>query len=359
MNIYKTFLRPLLFQFYPENAHNKIILSGKIIGKANNPLFEYIGDKTRYKNKKLETKIFNILFENPIGLAAGFDKNAEIADVAHYAGLGFEEIGSATAIKNDGNKQIRIYRLIEDESILNHMGLCNDGIDKIASRVQKSKIRIPYFINITKTPYANIAGEKAIEDILYSFRKAYEFGNGTVISISCPNSIDGKLFEKPMSLEKLLSKMDDERQSYNWKPVFLKISPDINDSNLAEDIDICRDYEINGFVAGNTASYAVKAKCGILNECGISGKKLKEKSNRLIKRVYELKDDDQIIIGCGGIFDYKYAYEKVKLGSSLEELFTVLPYEGNVVPKINKGLVKLLERDGFRNLEEAVGYDVK
>jgi dihydroorotate dehydrogenase len=362
MNIYKTFVRPVLFQFYPESVHNKVILSGKVIGKINNPLFEYIGNKTRYKSRKIETKIFNTFFENPIGLAAGFDKNAEIVDVAHYGGFGFEEVGSCTAMKNNGNEQIRIIRLAEDESLLNNVGLDNDGTDKIISRAQNSKTKIPYFINIAKTPYAHITGEKAIEDILHSFRKAYAVGNGIVINASCPNSVDGRMFEEqPEFLEHLLSRIDDERQSYKWTPVFLKLSPDIKDSDLEEDVGICRDYEINGFVAGNTAIVkdGIKTKNGFLKECGMSGKRLKEKSNKLIKRVYELTDDEQIIIGCGGIFSAEDAYEKIKLGSSLEEILTALPYEGNVVPRINKGLARLLERDGFKNLKEAVGYDVK
>lgn len=364
MSVYKNIIRPVLFQFYPENVHNKIILAGKVLGKADNPAFEYIGNKTRYKNKKLKTRVFGTVFGNPIGLAAGYDKNADIVGVAHYAGFGFEEVGSATAEARKGNKQLRLFRLPEDESIINRMGLNNDGIDRITERLRKTKARIPYFINITKTHDACIIGERGIDDILYSFRKAYALGAGTVISVSCPNTSEGKTFENPEPLEKLLSRIDDERQSYNWKPVFLKLSPDIKDSDLEEDVGICRDYGIDGFVVCNTTTgrSGLKTDRNIIENIGkggMSGKSLKEKSSKLIKRVYELKDDDKIIIGCGGIFDAEDAYEKIRLGSSLEEIFTALPYEGNVVPKINKGLARLLERDGFRNLEEAVGYDVK
>jgi len=364
MSVYKNLVRPVLFQFYPENVHNKIILAGKVLGKINNPVFEYIGNKTRYKNKMLETKIFDTIFENTIGLAAGYDKNADIVGVAHYGGFGFEEVGSATAESRRGNKQLRLFRLPEDESIINRMGLNNDGIDRIASKLRKTKARIPYFINITKTHDACIIGERGIDDILYSFRKAYPLGTGIVISVSCPNTAEGKTFENPEPLEKLLSRIDDERQSYKWKPVLLKISPDIKDSDLEEDIGICRDYGINGFVVCNTTAGrdGLKTDRKIIEKIGkggMSGKSLKEKSNMLVKKVYEMKDDDQIIICCGGIFSAEDAYEKVKLGSRLEEILTALPYEGNVVPKINKGLARLLEKDGFRNLEEAVGYDVK
>ncbi len=364
MNFYKNLVRPILFQFYPENVHNKIILAGKVLEKIDNPVFEYVGNKIKYKNKMLETKVFDTIFENPTGLAAGYDKNADIVGVAHYGGFGFEEVGSATAEARRGNKQIRLFRLPEDESIINRMGLNNGGIDGITTKLMETKTRIPYFINITKTHDACIIGESGIDDILYSFRKAYPLGAGTVISVSCPNTAEGKTFENPEPLEKLLSKIDDERQSYKWKPVLLKISPDIKDSDLEEDVGICRDYGINGFVVCNTTAgreglRTRKETIEKIGKGGMSGKPLKEKSNKLIKRVYELKDDDQIIIGCGGIFGAEDAYEKVKLGSSLEEILTALPYEGNVVPKINRGLAGLLEKDGFRNLEEAVGYNVK
>ncbi len=364
MNIYKKIIRPALFHLYPETAHNAAISAGYLIGKINNPVFDELGKKLIYKNKNLETELFGIKFENPLGMAAGFDKNGKLLNIAHYAGFGFHVVGSVTAKESKGNNKPRIFRLPEDEAIINRIGLENYGATKISILIKKSKPKIPYFVSIAKTHNACASDYSGFDDILSSFRKLHQFGCGTILNISCPNTSESRKFEEPDNLENLLSKIDDERCSYDWKPVFLKISPDIKNNVLERDIEICKDYDINGFVICNTTESRECLKTNEKNtkklRGGLSGKPLKLKSNKLIEQVYKIKEEDQSIIGVGGIFSGKDAYEKILLGSNLEKIFTAIPYEGPFVcNKINYELSQFLEHDGFRNISEAVGYYVK
>ncbi|MBI4158692.1 quinone-dependent dihydroorotate dehydrogenase [Candidatus Woesearchaeota archaeon] len=353
--MYKTIIRPILFQVDPEKVHNKALKLGSFFGKF--AFFrKFLALFYDYRNDKLEVNVCGIHFRNPIGLAAGFDKNGVLFDIIPSIGFGFEEIGSVTALPCEGNLKPRLFRLIKDKVLVVNYGLCNDGVETVHQRLANKKFGIPIGINIAKTNDKNIKGNKSVDDYWKSYEIMENIGDYITINISCPNSGDGRSFEDPRLLEKLLSKLKME------KPVFLKISPDIDKKKLSEVLKLSKRYSVSGFVVANLTHDRSFLKTKNLDslEGGISGFCLKEKTDDLISYIYKKTKGKFVIIGVGGIFNAGDAYRKIRNGASLLQLITGMIYEGpSIVKKINKELVELLERDGFKNIEEAVGVDAR
>jgi len=351
--IYKKFIRPVLFKFEPEFIHNLTLLAGRVAGFTR--VSRLLRGLFVFKDERLEQEILGIKFENPVGLAAGFDKNAQLTGFLPDLGFGFAEIGSVTANPCKGNPKPRLHRLIKEKGIIVNYGLANKGVEEIGEKLKGKKFRIPIGISIAKTNNPSIKGKESIEDYFKSFKKMRDIGNYLTINISCPNAGDGRSFEDPKLLEDLLKKIQKIRKK---EIIFIKVSPDLSKKNLDKIIELAGKYQLNGFVISNLSKDRKGLELGdkARFKGGISGKIVKEKSNKMIKYVYEKTKGRFVIIGCGGVFNGRDAYEKIKAGASLIQLITGMIYEGpGVISRINKELVRLMENRGYKNMGEVVG----
>ena len=364
---YRNLFRKIAFKIDPEVTHDRAVQMGKILG--SNILFGKITSFFfSFSSPVLKQNICGITFENPIGLAAGFDKNAEIIEIMPSVGFGFTEIGSITGQLCLGNPKPRLWRLPKSKGLVVHYGLKNNGAEEISKRLleKKQKInKIPLGINIAKTNSSDIVGiEKEIDDYLKGIQAFLNIGDYLAINISCPNAHGGQPFTDPDRLNLLFQEIN----KFNiTKPIFLKMAPDLSFEIVDKIIELAEQYNISGFICSNITKNRNNPK--IISEeinqvpvdiGGISGKPSEEMTNNLIAYVYKKTKGEKIIIGCGGIFSAKDAYKKIRLGSSLLQLITGMIFEGpQLISEINIGLCDLLKKDGFKNINEAIGIDSK
>jgi dihydroorotate dehydrogenase len=310
-----------------------------------------------YKNPVLDQKISGIKFENPVGLAAGFDKNAWLIDILPFVGFGFMEVGSITGEKCRGNEKPRLWRLINSKALMVNYGLTNNGAEKISRRLKDKKFHFPVGIKIAKTNNkATVQLKKGIADYVKTAETFKNIGDYMTINLSCPNSFGGQDFQKKSRLEKLLTEIKKLKLK---KPIFLKIAPDLSEKQLDEIINLTKKYKLTGFICSNLTKNRNNPKItdeNLPEQGSISGKPAEELANQQIEYIYKQTKGKFIIIGCGGIFSAKDAYKKIKLGASLVQLITGMIFEGpQLISEINQGLVKLLEQDGYKNISEAIG----
>jgi dihydroorotate dehydrogenase len=356
--LYKSIFRPLAFIIDPETIHDRTIKIGKIIGSYN------VTRKTikflfSFSHPILEQNILGIHFSNPVGLAAGFDKNAELIDILPSIGFGFAEVGSITGKPCPGNNKPRLWRLKKSKALLVNYGLKNDGAEIISQHLKNKKFEIPIGISIAKTNIPDTINlEEGIKDYLKVCQLFIDIGNYWTINISCPNSFGGEPFTKPENLDKLLTEIDKIKTS---KPIFLKLSPDLSRSEIDNILDVIKNHNIHGFICTNlTKKRNIIYEKNISEKGGISGKPLKNISNEIISYVYRRTKGQYLIIGAGGIFSAIDAYEKIKKGASLVQLITGMIFEGpQLISSINMGLVELLKKDGFSSIKEAIGSENK
>lgn len=354
--LYRNLLKPILFQFDPEDVHDRITAVGTFLGKyrvlrAINRLF------FGYKNSLLEQTILGIHFENPIGLSAGFDKNAVLTDITPEVGFGFEEIGSITAESCEGNPRPRLHRLPKSKSLVVYYGLKNDGAQKIHERLKNKTFEFPIGVSIAKTNCTRtVETREGIADYIEGMKTMRDIGDYMTINISCPNTHGGEPFTDVENLEKLLTEVDKLNIK---KPIFLKISPDISRENLDAIIENVTHHNIQGFVCTNLTKNRnnPKIKDGQVPENGgLSGKIVEDLANEMIAYVYKKTHGKYVIIGSGGVFTAEDAYKKIRLGASLIQMITGMIYNGpQTISEINQGLVKLLKRDGYKTITEAIG----
>ncbi len=352
--LYRHVTKPIFFRLDPEHIHKLTISFASMLGKSafgrlltRNIFF--------FEDKSLSQKLAGLYFPNPIGLAAGFDKNGRLKQILPELGFGFIELGSVTALACSGNAGKRLWRLPQEKSLIVHLGLANDGSVALAKQLKTQSSSIPVGISIAATNCPETAEEQnAIKDFVtsYSFFSKEKCSDYITINISCPNAYGGESFLEPARLGRLLSSISKARALYsNTQPIFLKLSAAISDTQLDEIISLAREYGINGFICSN-----LRKKYSPLG--GVSGPLVKDQSTDLIRRIYKKVNDEFIIIGCGGISSAQDAYEKIKAGASLLQLITGLIYEGpQLVSEINLGLVELLHKDGYSSISQAVGKE--
>lgn len=354
--LYKNVLKSVFFLIDPEIIHNRMILTGRFLG--SNFIFRGLTALAfSYSNPKLEQEILGIKFKNPIGLAAGFDKNARLTDILPSVGFGFAEVGSITAEECAGNPGKRLWRLKKSRGLVVNYGLKNDGCDKIKERLKDKKFKIPVGISIAKTNSSKTVDVEAdMADYAKTYRDFADIGSYYTINISCPNAYGGEPFTDPAKLEKLLAELEKTKIS---RPVFIKLSPDLEKNQIDEILKVIARYKINGIICSNLTKNRDNKKIidsEIPAQGGISGKVVEDLANELIKYIYQKTGNRYVIIGCGGVFCAKDAYKKIKTGASLIQIITGMIFEGpQVVSEINAGLVKLLEKDGLKNISEAIG----
>ena len=341
-------LRSLIFKFDPETAHNLAIKSLKfnfvpniLDNDKNNPLFK--------------TKLFNKELENPIGMAAGFDKNAEVYNSLFKLGFGFVEVGTITPLKQYGNPKPRVFRLVEDEALINRLGFNNLGAQNIADRIKSNKQSGLLGVNIGP----NKDSENRLRDYIECLKTFHHTADYITINISSPNTEDLRSFHEQTKLDELLQTINKEKKDLNSKvPIAVKVSPDIDDQEVNKITEVLLSNNIEVVIISNTSDSSRDSLSNIQKhqKGGLSGKPIEKKSSILINKFYKLLNGRIKIIGVGGVDSGKSAYEKFLAGASYVQLYTGMVFKGpNIVNMIKKELKELLIKDGVKNFTEIVG----
>lgn len=361
MNVYERIIRPVLFLMNPEKIHDAFVFFGQIGG--SNPLFRsMLSLFFNYKNPALEQKILGIHFVNPLGLAAGFDKDCKLMKTMSACGFGYEEVGSVTAEPYSGNAKPRLKRLPQDKGIIVNYGLKNKGAkicrEKFFSGKKKRAFKIPIGISVAKTNKGFHNQREKLEDWAKGFQLMKHCGDYTTINLSCPNTHDCTNYCDPKQIRWILAYIAKEKPKV---PVFLKLKQGLTAEDIKGIIALADKHDfVKGFILTNLYKDRSKLKTPKkIHEKfvgGVSGLHVKPEALRLVKEFYRQAGDRYVIIGCGGIFNAQDAYDFIKAGASLVQMVTGMIYGGPTIMKeINKGLVVLLEKDGFSNISEAIG----
>lgn len=338
-HMYKTLIRPILFCFDPEKVHYFTFSFIRTVSKI--PGFKGLFKKMYLvEDKKLERELFGLKFKNPVGLAAGFDKNAQLFNELSNFGFGFIEIGTLTPKPQDGNPKKRLFRLKEDSAIINRMGFNNGGVEAAVERLKKNKgVLIGGNIGKNKvTP-----NENAVDDYEICFNALFDYVDYFVVNVSSPNTPNLRALQDKEPLTQLLKSLQVLNfQKPKSKPILLKIAPDLTDEQLMDIIDIVSTTKIDGVISTNTTISREGLKSANKSETGgLSGKPLTNRSTEVIRFLAEKSNKAFPIIGVGGIHSAKDAIEKLEAGADLVQLYTGFIYEGpKLVKDINKALLK-------------------
>ena len=342
--MYKLFIRRFLFLFDPEKIHYATFSLIRFCCKV--PLFSAIFRAIYLiEDKRLERNLFGITFKNPVGLAAGFDKNAVLYNELANFGFGFIEIGTVTPIGQEGNPKKRLFRLKDDQGIINRMGFNNDGLETAIVQLKKNKGKLIIGGNIGKN--TQTSPQNYTNDYEECFKGLHPYVDYFVLNVSCPNvGSHEKLNDKEYLLELILAIQNLNLLEPTQKPILLKIAPDLNNNQLDEIIEIVAETKIDGIIASNTSTSrsGLKASKKHLQEIGnggLSGLPIKEKSTRVIKYLKDTSNKAFPIIGVGGIHSAEDALEKIEAGADLVQIYTGFIYEGpGLIKQINKALLK-------------------
>lgn len=338
--MYKSLIRPLFFKFDPEKVHYFTFDLLRILFKIPG-LSGLIKKQFQIEDPRLEREVFGLKFKNPVGLAAGFDKDAKLYNELDALGFGFVEIGTVTPKPQPGNEKKRLFRLKEDEAIINRMGFNNEGVQAAVSRLRSNK-NVLIGGNIGKNKIT--PNEEAVNDYLICFNALFDFVDYFVVNVSSPNTPNLRELQDKKPLMVLLNTLQKRNVEMSvQKPILLKIAPDLTDSQLLDIIDIIKETGIAGVIATNTTISREGLKSDNKNEMGgLSGKPLKNRATQVIKFLSEKSDKAFPIIGVGGIHSADDAIEKLNAGASLVQLYTGFIYEGpGLIKEINK---KILEQ---------------
>ena len=342
--MYKLLIRPILFLFDPEKVHYFTFSLIRILCKI-----PYVASLFRslyqVKNKKLERKLFGLTFINPVGLAAGFDKNAVLYNELANFGFGFIEIGTVTPHGQLGNPKKRLFRLKDDQGIINRMGFNNDGVEEAIKNLKKNKHKVIIGGNIGKNTETKL--KDYTQDYLDVFKELHPFVDYFVLNVSCPNvGSHAKLSDKDYLLE-LITECQNQNNLFKIKkPILLKIAPDLNNSQLDEIIELVAETKIDGVIASNTSTTrdnlnVSKERLQEIGNGGVSGQPIKDQSTQVIKYLADTSNKSFPIIGVGGIHSAEDALEKLNAGADLVQIYTGFIYEGpGLIKKINKALLK-------------------
>tara|TARA_Y100000991_G_scaffold193239_1_gene161197 strand:+ start:120 stop:1151 length:1032 start_codon:yes stop_codon:yes gene_type:complete len=342
--VYKFLVRPLLFSFDPEWVHYFTLNSLKLLNKI--PLSSWLLRKIySYEDSSLEKELFGIRFKNPVGLAAGFDKNGKYIKEMSNLGFGFIEIGTITPKPQAGNPKKRLFRVQNDLAIINRLGINNDGSNKCAERLKKITSDVIIGGNIGKN--TTTSNENADADYIQNFETLHPYVDYFVLNVSCPNVSNFIKLQDVEFLKKLVPKLKKINSTKpKKKPILIKISPDLNRDQLDETIDLILKENLDGIIATNTTTAREnlktnKSKIEEIGDGGLSGEPLKNKSTELIRYISMKTNANLPIIGVGGIMNSKDALDKIDAGADLIQLYTGFIYEGpSIVKKINQYLSK-------------------
>mgnify|MGYP001168946712 FL=1 len=341
--MYKLIVRPFLFLFDPEKIHYVAFSLIRFLCKV--PLGALVFRKIyQIEDKRLERKLFGITFKNPVGLAAGFDKNAVLYNELANLGFGFIEIGTVTPIGQEGNPKKRLFRLKDDAGIINRMGFNNDGLEILIEQLKKNKGKLIIGGNIGKN--TQTSSENYTKDYEVCFKGLHPYVDYFVLNVSCPNvGSHEKLNDKAYLLELIFAIQKLNNEQPFQKPILLKIAPDLNNNQLDEIIELVAETKIDGVIASNTSTTRnnLKASDVLIQEIGnggLSGQPIKKQSTRVIQYLSNNSNKSFPIIGVGGIHSAEDALEKIEAGADLIQIYTGFIYEGpRLIKQINKALL--------------------
>ena len=339
--MYKFLIKPILFLFDPEWVHHTVFSALKIIHRIPG-IGSLIRSLYQVKDQRLERKIFGLTFPNPIGLAAGFDKDAKLYQELSNFGFGFIEIGTLTPEPQPGNPKKRLFRLPKDNALINRMGFNNEGVKEAIERLKKNK-GVLIGGNIGKNKITS--NEKAVSDYVQCFESLFTYVDYFVVNVSSPNTPNLRALQDKEPLTHLLQTLKDLNISKsNPKPILLKIAPDLTEEQLLDIIEIITMVKIDGVIAANTTLSREGLQSTNKKEIGgLSGKPVTDRSTAVIRFLHEKSNKAFPIIGVGGIHTPEDALEKLKAGASLIQLYTGFVYEGpGVVKKMNKAILEAI-----------------
>ena len=353
--LYENIIRPILFKTPTETAHEFGIQALKV---GLNSKFAQDFASRRFAVESFgELERFKLKFKNPLGMAAGFDKNGTVVNQLAALGFGFVEVGTITFNPQKGNEKPRLFRLPQDAALINRLGFNNEGTKKVVERLKKINPRCVLGVNIGKNK--DVPNEEAIENYLKSFDLAHEVADYIAVNVSSPNTPNLRELQKAENLEELLKALQKRNQELSVKPLLVKIAPDLSDGEIQAIVDVSLNLNLVGIIATNTTIKRDDLKTTNSNEFGaggLSGKPLREKSNEIISKIYRYSKGKIPIVGVGGIFTAADAFEKIAAGACLVQSYTGFVYQGMTFARdVNVGLMKILREKGFDNLDDAIG----
>jgi dihydroorotate dehydrogenase len=375
VDLYRVVLRPLLFSGLhtdPEWLHQQLMQGLHWIEQKGDRLpMSYLqhsmAEVFSLADPRLEQRFWGQVFKNPLGLAPGFDKDGIITHLWEILGFGFVELGTVTLQAQPGNPRPRLFRLPQDWAGLNRMGFNNQGADALADRLRQARQRwttlLPLGINLGKSKATPL--EQATQDYVESFRRLQPYGDYFVINVSSPNTPGLRSLQQAEQLELILSGLQHENHAH--KPLFIKISPDLDWQAIDNVTNLAQAYQLTGIIATNTTTSRAGLKTQTLRSTGrpiqeeaggISGAPLRKQSTAVIRHLWQQSEGKMLIIGVGGIFTAEDAWEKITAGASLVQVYTGWIYEGpGMVRRILKGLLRKLEQHELTHIQEAIGLE--
>ncbi|MDG1277593.1 MAG: quinone-dependent dihydroorotate dehydrogenase [Algoriphagus sp.] len=346
--MYKSILKPLFFLKKPEDAHHFTFDLTKLT--FNLPIIKSLVKSTfQFDDPRLEREVFGLKFKNPVGLAAGFDKDAKLIDEMAMLGFGFIEIGTLTPKPQEGNPQPRLFRLPQDEALINRMGFNNGGVLDAVERLKNRKSDVIIGGNIGKNK--NTPNENAVDDYLFCLEALHDYVDYFVVNVSSPNTPNLRDLQEKEPLKALLQAVKSANDlKEKPKPILLKIAPDLTDGQLDDIVEIVMDTNIDGVIATNTTIdrsglTTAKAEVEAIGAGGVSGKVLAKRSTEVVRYLSRKSVGAFPIIGVGGIYSAEDAIEKLKAGACLVQVYSGMIYEGpGLIKKIKKGLLAYFSR---------------
>lgn len=363
---YRSLLRPLLFRLPPETAHELALQSLSLAPSLTGYLFR----DSFHRSPFGKLKRFGLTFSNPVGLAAGFDKDGIALEALAALGFSFIEAGTVTHHPQPGNEKPRLFRLPRDKALINRAGFNNGGARAFAERVKHSRPKCVLGVSIGKSKV--VALEEASEDYLRSFAAVYDVADYVAVNVSSPNTPGLRELQKPDQLEDLLRALQKRNQELSEQvdgrgilPILVKLSPDLERAQLQEIVDVAQRNKVAGLIATNTTTTREGLETPVdsvraAGEGGLSGAPLRRRSTRMIATLYNMTNGTMPLIGVGGVFSATDAWEMIAAGASLVQIYTGFIYEGPAIARnINDGLRPLVSSAGFVSLDEAVGSRAK
>lgn len=361
--LYEKLIRPALFGLSAETAHETGIETLKLA--LGSEFAQKIAAQRFSAECYGEIERFGLKFKNPLGIAAGFDKNGAVVNQLAALGFGFVEVGTVTFRPQTGNEKPRLFRLPADQALINRLGFNNEGAAKVVGRLKRINPKCVLGVNIGKNK--DVANEQAIENYLASFDLAFEVADYIAVNVSSPNTPNLRELQKADSLAELLAALQKRNRELSAgvenKPLLVKIAPDLSAAEIEAIVEVCLKLNLSGIIATNTTidrRDLVSEDIERLGAGGLSGKPLRKRTNEVIRTIYEISKGKLPIVGVGGIFSAADAFEKIRAGACLIQSYTGFVYQGITFARdVNTELAKILEQKGFKSLDEAIGIDCR
>lgn len=350
--LYENLIRPAMFRLSAESAHEAAMAALEY--GLGLPGMKTVARALTRVPQELSCERFGLRFENPIGVAAGFDKNAKVVAPLASLGFGFIEIGTVTYHPQSGNPKPRLFRLPSDKGLVNRLGFNNEGAVAVAARLAKTRRDCVIGVNIGKNK--DVPNEEALDNYLKTFDLVHPHADYIAVNVSSPNTPNLRELQKAESLEELLGGIQTRNIELGAKPLLVKIAPDLSESEIESVAGVAMDKGISGIIATNTTVSREGLSSDPGEAGGLSGRPLRSRSTSVISSVYEATGGRLPIVGVGGVFTAEDAFEKISAGASLVQVYTGFVYEGPMVARdIVRELAQIIHDKGFKSLDEAVG----